>query len=154
MYRPSASFSKASCCALGPRRRVGQRDRAAARSPSSRQPPKSCDLAVLAVALVPAAVLDRRVDGGEEPRRAARRQPAAGRPSESNAPALTRLSNTRLLTSRRSRCSQSAWSESMRPSSLRDAEQRLDRAFADVLDRGQAEAHAVRLDRERAAGSR
>ena len=41
--------------------------------------------------------------------------------SESKAPALVRLSNTRLFTSRRSRSSQSDWSERMRPCFARTA---------------------------------
>ena len=92
---------------------VGQATAAgAAPSPSSSPPPKSSRLALVAVALQPRAVLARRVDGGQQPRPQLRGRQAARRrcrcASESNAPALTRLSNTRLLTRRRSRSSQSA----------------------------------------------
>ena len=62
--------------------------------------------------------------------------------SESKAPAFARLSNTRLLTSRRSRSSQSACSDRMRPCFARTSSSDVDRPFADVLDRGQAEADA------------
>ena len=64
-------------------------------------------------------------------------------PNESNAPALTRLSSTRLLTSRRSSSSHSACSDVIFPCVGAHAENRRDRALADVLDRRQAEAHAL-----------
>ena len=52
---------------LGPRRRVRQRDRRTGSSPSLPQP-KNDTVPSVAIALVPAAVLDRLVDGGEQPR--------------------------------------------------------------------------------------
>ena len=125
-YRPSVSFSKASCSISVHGRRLGQRHGLALRQ------------------LV--AVVSRRRTAGPGPRRgragAARRARTAasiaaisrGRTlprrqrcdavagaSESNAPAFTRLSNTRLLTRRRSRSSQSACSDVIRPCALRTA---------------------------------
>ena len=74
--------------------------------------------------------------------------------SESHAPDFTSASNTRLLARRRSRISHSACSDGMRPPSCsRDARIDVDRAFAEPLDRRQAEADRPRpvvplLDRE------
>ena len=62
--------------------------------------------------------------------------------SESRAPALTRLSRTRLFTSRRSTCSQSTSQRADRAAALARRQHRQDRALADVLDRGQAEPDA------------
>ena len=67
---------------LGPGRRVGQR-RSAGASPGSSSEPiirRTAGTALIAVALVAAAVLERPVDGGEQPRaRAARLASAAAR---------------------------------------------------------------------------
>ena len=91
---------------LGPRRRVGQRD-----APPAPRPSLVADAAEqlrLPLARGRAAAAPpcshRRVDRGEQPRpqRAAGAASPSAAASESNAPALTRLSNTRLLTSRRS----------------------------------------------------
>ena len=72
------------------------------------------DLALVALALVALARPRRR-------RRAAAMSWARGRPSESKAPALTRLSTTRRLTSWRSRRRQKSTSDLKRPSRSRAA---------------------------------
>ena len=64
--------------------------------------------------------------------------------SESQAPDFTSASNTRLLARRRSRISQSACSDGMRPPSCgARREDRVDRALAQPLDRRQPEADAA-----------
>ena len=55
-------------------------------------------------------------------------------------PLLTKLSTTRRLTARRSTRSQKSKSDWKRPPSRRARQDRLHRALAHVLDRGQAEA--------------
>ena len=100
---------------LGPRWRIRQRDCDWARchrAADRRTTP--CRLRGRADAVRRARSRDR------SPRTAGRASSGSGRrSSESNAPALTRLSSARLFTSRRSMCSHSANSESIRPSSVR-----------------------------------
>ena len=124
--------------------RAGQSPPAARLRPSSSCPPNSCAWPFVPVALQPRAVLARDVDGRDQPRPRRRAGcPVTPPASESSAPAFARLSNTRLLNSRRSRSSQSACSDVIGPACAPDREQRLDRALADVLDRRQPEAHAL-----------
>ena len=75
-------------------------------SPSSVRAAEQLRLALVAVALVPVAVVDGAVEGGDQPRPelapAPRPAPASPATSESSAPPLIRLSSTRLFTRRRS----------------------------------------------------
>ena len=140
---------------FGPRldvRRPGRRSR--------RRPPSSCDVPPNSCAWPSARSRCRRAPYSQA-RSIVAISRARSSPSdasfpvanESNAPAFTRLSSTRLLTSRRSSSSQSACIDVICPLRRAHAQDRRDRAFADVLHRRQAEPHALRRHGERQAGS-
>ena len=139
---------------LGPRRRVAAA--AATAAPGSARSSAAAEqvgLPLVAVALRLGCRARRRRRARPSAARAAAAWAAArpapsGGASESSAPALTRLSSTRLLTSRRSTPSHSSCSDRKRPVRARCSRIDEDRVLADVLHRGEAEAHALRRHRE------